>query len=113
MHSPRPSNEASVTGKEKPPPVRGARENAKSWSGNDIRETFLRFFESKGHRRGRRPSPGPPGGATPLFSNSGVEQVKDGFLRLRKRGYTPGATAPESARARGEHHELAKDRVAQ
>jgi alanyl-tRNA synthetase len=29
----------------------GADTKEKFWSGNDIRETFLRFFESKGHRR--------------------------------------------------------------
>src|SRR5216683_2651530 len=106
MHSPRPSNEASVTGKEKPPPVRGARENAKSWSGNEIRETFLRFFESKGHRRVRSSSLVPHGDATLLFTNAGMNQFKDVFLGLEKRDYTRATSAQKCVRAGGKHNDL-------
>src|SRR6266851_9175064 len=106
MHSPRPSNEASVTGKEKPPPVRGARENAKSWSGNEIRETFLRFFESKGHRRVRSSSLVPHGDPTLLFTNAGMNQFKDVFLGLEKRDYTRATTAQKCVRAGGKHNDL-------
>src|SRR6266852_2793533 len=106
MHSPRPSNEASVTGKEKPPPVRGARENAKSWSGNEIRETFLRFFESKGHRRVRSSSLVPHGDPTLLFTNAGMNQFKDVFLGLEKREYTRATTAQKCVRAGGKHNDL-------
>src|SRR5947209_6524586 len=106
MHSPRPSNEASVTGKEKPPPVRGARENAKSWSGNEIREAFLRFFESKGHRRVRSSSLVPHGDATLLFTNAGMNQFKDVFLGLEKRDYTRATTAQKCVRAGGKHNDL-------
>src|SRR5713101_146405 len=112
MHSPRPSNEASVTGKEKPPPVRGARENAKSWSGNEIREMFLRFFESKkgadgqGHRRVRSSSLVPHGDATLLFTNAGMNQFKDVFLGLEKRDYTRATTAQKCVRAGGKHNDL-------
>src|SRR5713101_6632636 len=112
MHSPRPSNEASVTGKEKPPPVRGARENAKSWSGNEIREMFLRFFESKkgadgqGHRRVRSSSLVPHGDATLLFTNAGMNQFKDVFLGLEKRDYARATTAQKCVRAGGKHNDL-------
>src|SRR2546422_236152 len=106
MHSPRPSNEASVTGKEKPPPVRGARENAKSWSGNEIRETFLRFFESKGHRRVRSSSLVPHGDPTLLFTNAGMNQFKDVFLGLEKRDYTRATSAQKCVRAGGKHNDL-------
>src|SRR6266852_812923 len=106
MHSPRPSNEASVTGKEKPPPVRGARENAKSWSGNEIREAFLRFFESKGHRRVRSSSLVPHGDPTLLFTNAGMNQFKDVFLGLEKREYTRATTAQKCVRAGGKHNDL-------
>src|SRR5713226_7045825 len=99
MHSPRPSNEASVTGKEKPPPVRGARENAKSWSGNEIREAFLRFFESKGHRRVRSSPLVPHGDPTLLFTNAGMNQFKDVFLGLEKRDYTRATSAQKCVRA--------------
>src|SRR6266581_9468440 len=106
MHSPRPSNEASVTGKEKPPPVRGARENAKSWSGNEIRETFLRFFESKGHRRVRSSSLVPHGDPTLLFTNAGMNQFKDVFLGLEKRDYNRATTSQKCVRAGGKHNDL-------
>src|SRR6266566_4539800 len=106
MHSPRPSNEASVTGKEKPPPIRGARENAKSWSGNEIRETFLRFFESKGHRRVRSSSLVPHGDPTLLFTNAGMNQFKDVFLGLEKRDYTRATSAHKCVRAGGKHNDL-------
>src|SRR5207245_2434415 len=106
MNSPRPSNEASVTGKEKPPPVRGARENAKSWSGNEIRETFLRFFESKGHRRVRSSSLVPHGDPTLLFTNAGMNQFKDVFLGLEKRDYTRATSAQKCVRAGGKHNDL-------
>src|SRR6266704_3640101 len=106
MHSPRPSNEASVTGKEKPPPVRGARENAKSWSGNEIRETFLRFFESKGHGRVRSSSLVPHGDPTLLFTNAGMNQFKDVFLGLEKRDYTRATSAQKCVRAGGKHNDL-------
>src|SRR6266567_1352495 len=106
MHSPRPSNEASVTGKEKPPSVRGARENAKSWSGNEIRETFLRFFESKGHRRVRSSSLVPHGDPTLLFTNAGMNQFKDVFLGLEKREYNKATTAQKCVRAGGKHNDL-------
>jgi alanyl-tRNA synthetase len=106
MHSPRPSNEASVTGKEKSPPVRGARENAKSWSGNDIREAFLRFFEGKGHRRVRSSSLVPHGDPTLLFTNAGMNQFKDVFLGLEKRDYSRATSAQKCVRAGGKHNDL-------
>src|SRR5260370_6793857 len=106
MHSARAANAASVTGKEKPPPVRGARENAKSWSGNEIRETFLRFFEGKGHRRVRSSSLVPHGDPTLLFTNAGMNQFKDVFLGLEKRDYDKATTAQKCVRAGGKHNDL-------
>src|SRR3989441_11779704 len=115
MHSPRPSNEATapgkgaitkMTGKEEPPPERGARENAKSWTGNEIRETFLRFFESKGHRRVRSSSLVPHGDPTLLFTNAGMNQFKDVFLGLEKRDYTRATSAQKCVRAGGKHNDL-------
>ncbi len=95
-----------MTGKEKPPPVRGARENAKSWSGNEIRETFLRFFESKEHRRVRSSSLVPHGDPTLLFTNAGMNQFKDVFLGLEKRDYSRASSAQKCVRAGGKHNDL-------
>jgi alanyl-tRNA synthetase len=78
----------------------------RSWSGNDIRETFLRFFESKGHRRVRSSSLVPHGDPTLLFTNAGMNQFKDVFLGLEKRDYTRATTAQKCVRAGGKHNDL-------
>ncbi len=78
----------------------------KFWSGNDIREAFLRFFESKGHRRVRSSSLVPHGDATLLFTNAGMNQFKDVFLGLEKRDYTRATTAQKCVRAGGKHNDL-------
>ncbi len=78
----------------------------RSWSGNDIRETFLRFFESKGHRRVRSSSLVPHGDPTLLFTNAGMNQFKDVFLGLEKRDYNRATTAQKCVRAGGKHNDL-------
>jgi alanyl-tRNA synthetase len=78
----------------------------KVWSGNEIRETFLRFFESKGHRRVRSSSLVPHGDPTLLFTNAGMNQFKDVFLGLEKRDYTRATTAQKCVRAGGKHNDL-------
>ena len=80
--------------------------SGKFWSGNDIREAFLRFFESKGHRRVRSSSLVPHGDPTLLFTNAGMNQFKDVFLGLEKRDYTRATTAQKCARAGGKHNDL-------
>jgi alanyl-tRNA synthetase len=78
----------------------------KFWSGNDIREAFLRFFESKGHRRVRSSSLVPHGDPTLLFTNAGMNQFKDVFLGLEKRDYNRATTAQKCVRAGGKHNDL-------
>ncbi len=80
-------------------------ENTKM-SGNDIREMFLRFFESKGHRRVRSSSLVPHGDPTLLFTNAGMNQFKDVFLGLEKRDYNKATTAQKCVRAGGKHNDL-------
>jgi len=75
-------------------------------SGNGIRETFLRFFESKGHRRVRSSSLVPHGDSTLLFTNAGMNQFKDVFLGLEKRDYTRATSAQKCVRAGGKHNDL-------
>src|SRR5215470_6875890 len=78
----------------------------KKWTGNHVRETFLRFFESNGHRRVRSSSLVPHGDPTLLFTNAGMNQFKDVFLGLEKRGYNRATTAQKCVRAGGKHNDL-------
>jgi len=95
-----------MTGKEKSvaPAVSGHKK--KEWSGNDIREAFLRFFEGKGHRRVRGSSLVPHGDPTLLFTNAGMNQFKDVFLGLEKRDYTRATSCQKCVRAGGKHNDL-------
>jgi alanyl-tRNA synthetase len=78
----------------------------KFMSGSEIRESFLQFFESKGHRRVRSSSLVPHGDATLLFTNAGMNQFKDVFLGLEKRDYNKATTAQKCVRAGGKHNDL-------
>jgi alanyl-tRNA synthetase len=78
----------------------------KKLSGNETRETFLKFFESKGHRRVRSSSLVPHGDPTLLFTNAGMNQFKDVFLGLEKRDYNRATTAQKCVRAGGKHNDL-------
>jgi len=75
-------------------------------SGNQIREDFLRFFETKGHRRVHSSSLVPANDPTLLFTNAGMNQFKDVFLGLEKRAYTRAASSQKCVRAGGKHNDL-------
>src|SRR5205823_2590724 len=75
-------------------------------SGSETRETFLRFFESKGHRRVHSSSLVPGNDPTLLFTNAGMNQFKDVFLGVEKRPYTRAVTAQRCVRAGGKHNDL-------
>jgi alanyl-tRNA synthetase len=78
----------------------------KDVSGNNIRETFLRFFESKGHRRVHSSSLVPHNDPTLLFTNAGMNQFKDLFLGAEKREYSRATTSQKCVRAGGKHNDL-------
>jgi alanyl-tRNA synthetase len=80
--------------------------NQLKWPGDRVRETFLAFFESKGHRRVRSSSLVPHGDPTLLFTNAGMNQFKDVFLGLEKREYDKATTAQKCVRAGGKHNDL-------
>src|ERR1700723_1069074 len=75
-------------------------------SGNEIRELFLRFFESKGHRRVASSSLVPHNDPTLLFANAGMNQFKDLFLGAEKREYSRATTSQKFVRAGGKHNDL-------
>jgi alanyl-tRNA synthetase len=75
-------------------------------TGNDIREQFLRFFESKGHRRVHSSSLVPANDPTLLFTNAGMNQFKDLFLGAEKRDYQRATTSQKCVRAGGKHNDL-------
>src|ERR1017187_2303135 len=75
-------------------------------SGNEIRELFLRFFESKGHRRVRSSSLVPANDPTLLFTNAGMNQFKDLFLGAERRDYSRATTSQKCVRAGGKHNDL-------
>ncbi len=75
-------------------------------SGSDIRETFLRFFETKGHRRVHSSSLVPANDPTLLFTNAGMNQFKDVFLGIERRDYARAASSQKCVRAGGKHNDL-------
>ena len=52
---------------------------------SQIRQTFLTFFEQRGHRVVRSSSLVPANDPTLLFTNAGMNQFKDVFLGREKR----------------------------
>ncbi len=75
-------------------------------TGNEIRERFLRFFESKGHRRVHSSSLVPANDPTLLFTNAGMNQFKDVFLGAERREYARATTSQKCVRAGGKHNDL-------
>ncbi len=73
---------------------------------NQIRESFLKFFESKGHQVVSSSPVIPGDDPTLLFTNAGMNQFKDVFLGFDKRPYSRATTAQKCIRAGGKHNDL-------
>ena len=73
---------------------------------SELRQKFLKFFESKGHTIVRSSSLVPHDDPTLLFTNAGMNQFKDVFLGFDKRAYTRATTAQKCVRAGGKHNDL-------
>lgn len=72
----------------------------------EIRDKFLKFFESKGHTIVRSSSLVPGNDPTLLFTNSGMVQFKDVFLGSDKRNYVRATSVQRCLRAGGKHNDL-------
>ncbi|MDC5804197.1 alanine--tRNA ligase [Vibrio europaeus] len=75
-------------------------------STDEVRNAFLKFFESKGHQIVDSSSLVPHNDPTLLFTNAGMNQFKDCFLGAEKRAYTRATTAQRCVRAGGKHNDL-------
>jgi len=78
----------------------------KSMTGNQVRRTFLEYFEKKGHQIVRSSSLVPQDDPTLLFVNAGMVQFKRAFLGDEKRPYVRATTSQKCVRAGGKHNDL-------
>lgn len=72
----------------------------------EIRQTFLKFFEEKGHTIVHSSPVIPGNDPTLLFTNAGMNQFKDVYLGFDKRPYKRATTAQKCIRAGGKHNDL-------
>ncbi|ENX8297994.1 alanine--tRNA ligase [Neisseria gonorrhoeae] len=73
---------------------------------SELRQKFLKFFETKDHTVVRSSSLVPHDDPTLLFTNAGMNQFKDVFLGFDKRPYSRATTAQKCVRAGGKHNDL-------
>src|SRR5438270_336666 len=73
---------------------------------NEIRTSFLKFFEERGHRVVPSSPLVPADDPTLLFTNAGMNQFKDALLGREKREYTRATTAQKIMRVSGKLNDL-------
>ena len=75
-------------------------------STNDIRRSFLDYFESAGHARVAAAPLVPQNDPTLMFVNAGMVPFKNVFTGLEKRPYVTAASSQKCVRAGGKHNDL-------
>ena len=73
---------------------------------NQIRTTFLDYFEKNDHRIVESSNLIPNNDPTLMFANSGMVQFKNVFTGLEKRDYVRATTSQKCVRAGGKHNDL-------
>ena len=73
---------------------------------NDIRKTFLEFFQSKGHEIVPSSSLVPLNDPTLMFTNAGMVPFKNVFTGVEKRDYKRATSSQKCVRAGGKHNDL-------
>jgi alanyl-tRNA synthetase len=73
---------------------------------NQIRETFLKYFEKNDHQIIESSNLVPNNDPTLMFANSGMVQFKNVFTGLEKRDYQRATTSQKCVRAGGKHNDL-------
>ena len=73
---------------------------------NEIRTTFLDYFEKNDHKIVESSNLVPNNDPTLMFANSGMVQFKNVFTGLEKRDYQRATTSQKCVRAGGKHNDL-------
>ncbi len=73
---------------------------------NEIRKTFLKYFEKNDHTIVESSNLVPNNDPTLMFANSGMVQFKNVFTGLEKRDYKRATTSQKCVRAGGKHNDL-------
>ena len=73
---------------------------------SEIRQSFLDYFESKGHAVINSSSLIPNNDETLLFTNAGMVQFKDVFLGTENKKFSRAVTSQRCIRAGGKHNDL-------
>lgn len=74
--------------------------------GNEIRKTFIDFFQSNGHTHVASSPLVPHQDPTLMFTNAGMVQFKNVFTGQEKRDFSRAATSQKCVRAGGKHNDL-------
>ena len=73
---------------------------------NEIRNTFLNYFEKNGHEVVGSSSLVPQNDPTLMFTNAGMNQFKNVFIGAEERDYKRATTSQKCVRAGGKHNDL-------